>query len=148
MVNITKYQVQLVKESTKQYGIDKRISSPDTAYEAVNEIFKLDSQAEEIFCVLALDTKNKIIGAFEVSRGSLNASIVHPREVFKRVLLLNANGLVIAHNHPSGEPIESTEDVKITKRLQDGAELLGLNLLDHIIVGEETFISFKEKGLL
>ncbi len=147
MVNISRYQVQLVKESTKRYDIDKKISSPDSAYEAFKEIFKIEIQAEEIFCILALDTKNKIIGAFEVSRGSLNASLVHPREVFKRLILLNANSFIMAHNHPSSDSIPSREDNDMTKRIKECSHLIGIKLHDHIIVGDY-FYSYAENGLL
>jgi len=148
MVNISRYQVQLVKESTKRYDIDKIISSPDSAYEAFKELFKIEIQAEEIFCILALDTKNKIIGAFEVSRGNLNTSLVHPREVFKRLILLNAHSFIMAHNHPSGDISQaSREDDALTKRIKECSHLIGINLHDHIIVGDY-FYSYAENGLL
>lgn len=148
MINITKYKVELVKESGKRYNIEKTISSPEDCKNAFNEIFNLENQAEEALVMLALDTKNSIIGAFEVSRGSVNASIVHPREVFKRLLVVNATRFVIAHNHPSGSPAPSQDDLNITKRLKNASEILGIEMLDHIIIGENNHRSFKADGLL
>ena len=81
-------------------------------------------------------------------RGTINTSLVHPREVFKRALLNNASNIMVAHNHPSGDPNPSKEDIQITERLKEAGNLLGINLLDHIIVGEDKYISLKEKGVL
>lgn len=143
MKRITKYQLQLVKESSKNYNVEK-IGNPNDVYHALEEVFRLSLQAEEIFCILALDTKHKIIGAFEVSRGSINASIVHPREVFKRAMLVNATKIILGHNHPSGVPEPSNEDNKITKRLAEAGHILGIEVIDHIIVGDECYHSYKE----
>lgn len=148
MTNIKKYTLTLVKESSHNYNIDKQVTSPKAMYEIVNSVFHLDTLAEEVFCILVFDTKNKVIGAFEVSHGSLNSSIVHPREVFKRALLLNGASIALAHNHPSGNPKPSEEDIKITKRLVEAGNILGIKVLDHIIVGEDYFLSFTEEGLI
>ena len=83
-----------------------------------------------------------------VSVGSLNQSIVHPREVFKTALLSNAAAVLLIHQHPTGDPSPSGEDIAITKRLKEAGELLGLKVLDHIIVGEGEYLSFVEKGLI
>ena len=146
---ITKYRLELVKESSKIYEVESKISSPTDARDYIEEIFRLSNQAEEVMVMLVLDTKNNVTGAFEVSRGSLNASIVHPREVFKRALLLNGASIIIAHNHPSGDPTPSREDVDITKRLVEGGDILGINVLDHIIVGDNgRYRSLKEMVLI
>ena len=97
--------------------------------------------------MLVLDIKNNVRGAFEVSRGGLNASIVHPREIFKRALLLNAASIILAHNHPSGDTTPSREDINITKRLVEGGKILGIEVLDHIIVGDN-YMSFKGDNLI
>lgn len=145
---IARYRVELVKDSNCKYDIDsKRISSPDDAYRIIEEIFRMSVQAEEIFVMLVLDSKNNIVGSFEVSRGSLNSSIVHPREVFKRALLLNASSIVIAHNHPSGESEPSHEDIVLTNRIDECGKLLGIKVIDHIITGDY-FYSFKEEGMI
>ena len=144
---ITKYRLELVKESSKIYEVDK-ISSPSDVRDYIEQVFKLSIQAEEVMVMLVLDTKNNVIGAFEVSRGSLNASIVHPREVFKRALLLNGASIILAHNHPSGDPTPSREDVDITKRLVEGGDILGINVLDHLIIGDNRYRSLKEMCLI
>lgn len=145
---IKKFDLQLVKETAKKYDVpSKIISSPDDAHVLFNEVFNLKEQPREIFVMFALNTKNEIIGAFEVFKGSLNASIVHPREVFQRLLLSNAASFVVAHNHPSGNTTPSREDIEVTKRLKESGELLGIQLLDHLIVGTN-YMSLKERGYL
>jgi len=144
---ITKYRLELVKESSKIYEVDK-ISSPTDVRDYIEQVFKLSIQAEEVMVMLVLDTKNNVIGAFEVSRGSLNASIVHPREVFKRALLLNGASIIIAHNHPSGDPTPSREDKEITRILVEGGKILGIEVLDHIIIGDYRYRSFREMNLI
>ena len=145
---ITKYRLELVKESSKVYEVNK-ISTPSDVRDYIEQVFKLSIQAEEVMVMLVLDTKNNVIGAFEVSRGSLTASIVHPREVFKRALLLNGASIILGHNHPSGDPTPSKEDIKITRMLVEGGDILGINVLDHIIVGDNgRYRSLKEMVLI
>lgn len=103
---------------------------------------------KEHFKVLLLDTKNQIIVTEEISVGTLNASIVHPRDVFKAAIKRNANSIILIHNHPSGDPTPSNEDINITNRLIDGGNLIGIKVLDHIIIGDNRYISFKEKNLI
>lgn len=100
----------------------------------------------EQFLTVILDNKHKVIAIDQVSVGSLTASIVHPREVFKAIVLANAAAFICVHNHPSGDPTPSKEDIEITRRLKEGAELLGIRLLDHIIVGRGSFVSFVDDG--
>lgn len=103
---------------------------------------------KEHFKVLLLDTKNQIIVTEEISVGTLNASIVHPRDVFKVAIKRNANSIILIHNHPSGDPTPSNEDINITNRLIDSGNLIGIKVLDHIIIGDNRYISFKEKNLI
>lgn len=103
---------------------------------------------KEQFLVVYLDTKCKCIGYDKVSEGSLNASIVHPREVYKGAISKSAYTIIAVHNHPSGDPSPSQEDVKITSRLKASGEVIGIGLLDHIIIGDGCFISLKEQGYL
>ena len=148
MIRLTRYKLELVKESNSVYDLSgKKVSSPMDAADIAREVFKTDRQAEEIFGILTLDTKNNVNGVFEVSRGSLNSSIVHPREVFKRAFLQNASTIILVHNHPSGECEPSHEDIVLTNRLEECGKILGVKILDHIILGE-AFYSFKEEGLL
>ena len=146
---IVKYRLELIKESSKVYEVASKISSPSDAKDYIEQVFKLSSQAEEVLVLLVLDIKNNVTGAFEVSRGSLNASIVHPREVFKRALLLNGASIMVAHNHPSGDPTPSIEDIEITRRLVEGGDILGIPVLDHLIIGDNgRYRSFREALLI
>jgi DNA repair protein RadC len=94
-----------------------------------------------------MNTKNKIIGVFEISHGTVNASIVNPREAFQKALLANAVSVIFMHNHPSGDPTASREDIEVTKRLSEAGKIIGVEVLDHIIVGD-SYSSLKEKGYL
>lgn len=102
----------------------------------------------EHFVAVFLDARHNVNGVHVVSVGSLSASIVHPREVFKGALLANAGGLVVMHNHPSGDPEPSPEDVAVTRRLRQAGELLGVDVLDHIVVTPRSFVSLKARGCL
>ena len=92
--------------------------------------------------------KNKIISLEDISVGSLNSSIVHPREIYNLAVKKSAAAVILVHNHPSGDPTPSREDLEVTKRLVEAGKILGINVLDHIIIGEGRYLSFKEKGLL
>jgi len=141
-------RVVLVKEKGAMYDVQKRIESPLAAYEAIAEIAKVQEEAQEVFGILLLNTKNKIVAAHEVSRGALNSSLVHPREVFKPAVLHNAAAIICFHNHPSGDPEPSRDDIEITKRLVEAGKIMGIEILDHIIVGEDSYVSLKERGVM
>ncbi|MHC0037481.1 RadC family protein [Pseudoneobacillus sp. C159] len=104
--------------------------------------------SQEHFVCLYLNTKNQVIHKQTVFIGSLNASIVHPREVFKEGLKRSAASIICLHNHPSGDPAPSREDIEVTKRLVECGKIIGIELLDHLIIGENKFVSLKEKGYL
>ncbi|AZU63499.1 RadC family protein [Neobacillus mesonae] len=101
---------------------------------------------QEHFVCLYLNTKNQVIHKQTVFIGSLNASIVHPREVFREALKRSAASVIALHNHPSGDPSPSREDIEVTKRLVECGKIIGIDLLDHLIIGENKFVSLKEKG--
>jgi DNA repair protein RadC len=103
---------------------------------------------QEHFVTLYLNTKNQVLHKKTVFIGSLNASIVHPREVYKEALRRSAASIICIHNHPSGDPSPSREDIEVTKRLNECGKILGIDLLDHLIIGENKFVSLKEKGYL
>jgi DNA repair protein RadC len=109
---------------------------------------KYRKKDREHFLALYLNARSQLIWIEVVSVGTLSASLVHPREVFKGAILNNAAAIIIAHNHPSGDPAPSPEDKDCTRRLKQASELLGITLLDHIILGRDTHVSFKELGLL
>ncbi|SDT29861.1 DNA replication and repair protein RadC [Paenibacillaceae bacterium GAS479] len=102
----------------------------------------------EHFVCLFLNTKNHIVARETLSVGTLNASLVHPREVFRAAIRHGCASIICAHNHPSGDPTPSPEDEALTRRLQEAGELVGIEVLDHIVIGEGRFISLKEQGLM
>jgi DNA repair protein RadC len=108
----------------------------------------LQDEPSEVFAILCVTTKYRVIAYHEVSRGTLDATLVHPREVFKVALLANAAAIILTHNHPSGDPSPSPDDVQLTRRLVDAGALLGVDVLDHIIIGDGRYHSFKEAGRL
>ena len=146
MRNINFLSCKLVKEKTTRYDVNSTLTSPENAYKFIECVCELSSEPEENLMMLTLNTKNTVTGVFTVSKGSLNSSIVHPREVYKRALLNNANSIMIFHNHPSGDPAPSREDIAITKRLEEAGKIIGIKLLDHLIIGDERFTSLREKG--
>ncbi|HHW99052.1 MAG TPA: DNA repair protein RadC [Firmicutes bacterium] len=103
---------------------------------------------QEEFVVVLLDTKNKVISRQTVFRGSLNASIVHPREVFKYAIRHSAAAVLVAHNHPSGDPTPSREDIDVTRRLVEAGKIVGIEVLDHVVFGDGKTVSMKEKGIV
>ena len=119
-----------------------KISSPQDIGNVYME--ELRYKKKEIFRVVLLNTKNVIIGSKDISEGSLNASIVHPREVFLEAIKKSANKMILMHNHPSGDPTPSSEDINITKRLISAGQIVGIEILDHVIIGDGSFYSFKE----
>jgi DNA repair protein RadC len=148
-MRINTYTVQLVKEKGGLYDLAKKIiRSPYDGVDIVNEVLHLDRQPNEHFVIATLTTKNAIAGLHVIHKGTLNASIVHPREVFAQAILNNAASIICFHNHPSGDPSPSREDIEITKRLKDCGELLGIEVMDHLIIGDGKFISLKEKGYI
>ena len=135
-----------VREEVAQYfQADRRYTAPAQ----VAEIFSfLHDEVKEHFFTVHLDGKNRILCLDLVSIGSLNQSIVHPREVFKTSLVTSAAALLLVHNHPTGDPSPSSEDIAITRRLKEAGEIIGIKVLDHVIVGSDGYLSFVERGLL
>lgn len=119
--------------------------SPKDVWDQLKDI---RDNKKEHFVVFFLDTRNQEIKREIISIGSLNASLVHPREVFEPAIRYSAAQIIVAHNHPSGDPDPSEEDLAITRRLASAGKILGIDIIDHIIVAKNKFISFKEKGLI
>lgn len=139
------YETLTIREEITNYLPPKeRYTSPGQIFETFRF---LNNETKEYFFTLHLDGKNRIICIDMVSVGSLNQSIVTPRETFKTALLSSAAAIILLHNHPTGDPTPSREDREITRRLKEAGELLGIGVLDHIIIGD-TFMSFVEGGLL
>lgn len=122
------------------------IRSPQDGAKYVMDDMRFLSQ--EHFVCLYLNTKNQVMHQKTIFIGSLNASIVHPREVYKEAIKRSSASVVCFHNHPSGDPTPSHEDIEVTKRLSECGRLLGIEMLDHIIIGDQKFVSLKEKGIV
>ena len=126
--------------------VGRRVSTPANCAAVFTTM--LQDQASEVFAILCLSTKHRVLAYHEVSRGCLDSTLVHPREVFKAALLANAAAIVLAHNHPSGDATPSPDDMALTRRLVDAGRLLGVDVLDHIVIGESRYTSFRERGWL
>ena len=140
------YETLIVKEEITDY---LKTGTRYTTPQQVSDTFQfLMQETKEMFLTLHLDGKNRIICMDVVSIGSLNQSIVHPRSVFMTACLSSAAAIICVHQHPTGDPTPSSEDISITRRLKEAGEIMGIRLLDHIIVGDGEYLSFVERGLL
>jgi DNA repair protein RadC len=136
---------ELARRLEKFESVEKpQVNSPEDVYRRLYPSMR--ESRKEIFVELCLDTKNQIIKEDTVSIGSLNANIVHPREVFRTALLESAAHIIVAHNHPSGDPTPSREDAEITKKLLEAGRIIGIDVLDHVIIGDGRHFSMKEAG--
>ena len=156
MVRLIKYTTKLTE--TKRVVLEKEVSmnypmlsyaikSPDDAATIGREFMHIHEKPEEYMYMICMNVKNKVIGVFEISHGTVNASLVNPREPFQKALLANAVSVIFMHNHPSGDCTPSREDIEVTKRLTEAGKIIGVEVLDHIIVGDR-YTSLKEKGYL
>ncbi|MDP4093340.1 MAG: DNA repair protein RadC [Bacillota bacterium] len=140
--------MELSKRAASTSMLDKKAVIKTPADVAALLMEEMKYYKKEVFKAVLLNTKNYVIRHINISIGSLNASVVHPREVFSEAVKAGCSCIVFAHNHPSGDPEPSIEDLETTARLVDAGNILGIKVLDHIIIGKNRFISFKEKGLL
>ena len=134
----------MVQEKAQSYSVEK-VRNADDVYTALGEY---SCQEKEHFMLLILDGASKIIKKRVIHIGTLNQSLVHPREVFRPAILDNAEGIIIAHNHPSGTLEPSRADIQITQRLKEVAKLVGIELLDHVIISKNGYYSFSEEDIL
>ncbi len=123
-----------------------KITDPEVVYQRYGPL--MAHWKKEVFSILLLNSANLLIKEVQVSEGTLNASLVHPREVFRSAILESAASIILIHNHPSGEVQPSTEDRSVTKKLVEAGNLMGINVLDHIIIGRGKYFSFRENGLI
>ena len=137
----------LVKETTYSYPMQDRFESPVNVVEMMRDVFSVHKMAEEYVYTLCLNSANKPLDLFEISHGSVDSSIVNPREVLQRALLVGATKMILIHNHPSGETFPSKGDRDVTLSVQEACALMGIPLIDHVIVGNG-YYSFKENHLL
>ncbi|MZQ74726.1 MAG: DNA repair protein RadC [Peptoclostridium sp.] len=142
-VNIV--SIKLIKEDSFLYP-ERRVTSPTDAYNLLKR-FLIEAD-REYFVVVCLDTKRQPTAINICHIGSLNASIVHPREVLKVGILSNSASIIVGHNHPSNDPTPSREDVEITKRLVEAGKIVGIEVVDHIIACSDRYISLKQEGII
>lgn len=130
----------------KSQGTEIKISSPKDISELL--INEMDGLSQEVLKLILLNTKNIVIGNMDIFKGTLNSSIVHPREIFREAVKRGSANIIVCHNHPSGDPTPSKEDINITLRLKQCGDIMGIGLLDHIIIGNNQYVSLKEKGII
>lgn len=154
MARLIKYKTRLT--DTKRIELEKEISvncpgddlivrCPEDILSIAKDHIRVHEHTEEYMYMLCLNTKNRVVGIFEVSHGNVNSSIVGAREIFQKALLANAVQIALVHNHPSGDPTPSTEDIQVTRKLQELGDFIGVPLIDHLVVGD-THVSLKERG--
>ena len=130
----------------QKWAAGSSLRSSEDVYRHFRE--RLEKESREIFYVVLLTNKNRKIREVKVSEGSLTASLVHPREVYNPVIRESAAAVIFVHNHPSGDPAPSPEDLEITRRLKEVGEVMGIRVLDHVVVGHERYFSFSDRGIL
>lgn len=156
MARMTKYTTKLTED--KRIILEKEVSinypgqtffikSPEDIAIIGRDYMHIHEESEEYMHMICLNTKNRVIGVFEISHGNVNSSIVGTREIFQKALLANAVSIVLMHNHPSGDPSPSREDIEITKRMVEAGKILGVQVLDHLVIGDQ-YVSLKEKGYM
>jgi DNA repair protein RadC len=144
---IVRIKQEVMETSKNRYIIKSPEDAVDHAYDLIGE------EDREVFLVMVLNTKNHVVAVHRCHVGSLNASIVHPREIYKSAIMNNGAGILAIHQHPSGDPKESTEDIHVCRRLDEAGKILGIQLIDFCTIGEKVgsyvkYVSFKEKGYL
>lgn len=146
---VTKYKIQLVKESAKNYAeYDRKLFNPE---EVSNLLFSLEVDREpvEVFYLIMLDRRLKLIGVSRLSTGTSSQAVIDPKSVLQTALLANADSVMIAHNHPSGDPAPSAADISSTEKLAEAFDIFGITLLDHLIIGHDgTYRSLRSSGYM
>lgn len=152
MCRINTYRVEkdelshpfLVAENTVEYGYSS-ITMPEQAVNLANDIFRMKYLAEEMVCMIALDSKGSVLGLFKVSHGTIDGAACSPREIYLRALVAGARSIIIMHNHPSGDSSPSDQDLMVCERLSSASDVMGVKLEDFIIIGD-TYYSFRESN--
>lgn len=142
----TKYDLRLVKEKAGRYELDKKISSSTQAADICKQLYDMQDLPYEKMVMLSLNTELEVVGCFEVARGTVNESVVYPREIVTRALLTNAEAVILTHNHPAGTVTPSSADLSITKKIKDVLAMLNIRLLDHVIVAHCSTYSMADNG--
>lgn len=135
----------IMDEMTPYHG--KQYSNPEAAFKLFRSCMEFLDEEREHFLMMSLDTKNNLKAVHIISIGSLNANIVHPREVFYFAIQDRAAAIIVGHNHPSGDPAPTQNDIDITRKLAESGKILGIEVYDHVVYGDTRFYSMKEEGL-
>lgn len=141
---ISRYRVQLVREQEYEYLGEESSNSPDKLVEVFESMFQMSDQTDEHLVMVGLDTKGRVIGGGVVHVGDINSSIVSMRSLFQRALLMNATSIAVAHNHPSGKAEPSNADYSVTGRMVEAGRILGVDVVDHIVIGHGEFRSIRQ----
>ena len=144
MKKIPLYDLKKIGSFIPVVGDGEALAGPMSAVQAIRTM--IADEARENVVVLALNARRTITGAQVVSSGTLTQGLAHPREIFRMAIQLNAAAIIVGHNHPSGDPSPSPDDHALTRRLRESAEILGIPLVDHVIVGQDSFYSYAEHG--
>ena len=154
-MRIVKYDTRLTEQQRvvleKEYSVncpevDRKITSPEKLVGLAKYHLRLHERSEEYLYMVCTNNKLVVTGIFELSHGNVNSSIMSVREILQKALLANAVSIFIMHNHPSGDPTPSNEDIQVTKRLVEAGDIVGVQVLDHLIIGRPGYVSLKEKG--
>ena len=143
-----KYETVLKKGRVREDIMNFDIMQPSKVYEFATKVLKMNSKPQEYLYAIFLSTKGDIIGVNEVSRGNLFGTIASPREIFRVGVMLPTYGIILIHNHPSGDPTPSNDDINLTQKVNESGKILDIPLVDHLIVGDEKYYSFKEHGYI
>lgn len=144
-------QIQCIAELSKRMAVsvrEKKVPMREPDFVAEYYMENMRHRDQEILKLIMLDTKSRLIRDKDISKGTVNASLVSPREIFMEALRSGAVYIILMHNHPSGDPTPSLEDITVTKRVAQAGMMLGISLVDHIIIGDRSYVSLKEKGML
>lgn len=140
-------RVHLICEHQSNYSGISRITSPDEVYKLMEAQFNLSKKIEERMYLLALKTNGGLSGLFEVSHGAMDVTVANPREIFRRLLLVNASKFILVHNHPSGDPTPSREDIAFTETIKKLSDMMVMKMDDHVITGNGCYYSMMEHGV-
>ena len=154
-MRITKYKTILTNDgkavlekelSVNCPEVDKTMNSPYKLEKLATHFLKMHKQTEEHLYMVCLNTKLHMTSVFEISHGNVNSSIFSVREILQKALLANAVNIVMMHNHPSGDPTPSRQDVEVTKKLKEAGQIVGIGVLDHLVIGHGRYVSLKDRG--
>ena len=140
-------RTMLVKEKGMNYDAEK-LNSPESIVLMMRRLLHMEQMAEEHCYMIAMNSFCKVLGVFFISKGTVNVGLITPREIYIRALLSGAVQIILCHNHPSGNAMPSEQDIAITKKIKEAGEMININLADHIIIGSDSYLSFKEAKIL